>query len=161
MARLPPLFYHLRKVLVRRGRTTEESDDLIQEAFLRMQEYCERGGEVRQMEGFLMRTVLRLASNARRDAHRELYCDQQVEDLLLLIDTSPTPEEVLAGDQCLERMRDALDAVSRRTRDIFFMQRLDGLSYAQIASRMGLSISAVEKHIASALAILADASLWE
>lgn len=161
MARLPPLFYHLRKVLVRRGRTTEESDDLIQEAFLRMQEYCERGGEVRQMEGFLMRTVLRLASNARRDAHRELYCDQQVEDLLLLIDTSPTPEEVLAGDQCLERMRDALDAVSRRTRDIFFMQRLDGLSYAQIASRMGLSISAIEKHIASALAILADASQWE
>jgi RNA polymerase sigma factor (sigma-70 family) len=58
-------------------------------------------------------------------------------------------------------MRDALDSVSRRTRDIFFMQRLDGLSYAQIAQQTGLSISAVEKHMASALAILADASQWE
>jgi RNA polymerase sigma-70 factor (ECF subfamily) len=161
MASLPLFFYRLRKVLLRRGRTKEEADDLIQEAFLRMQEYCERGGQVRQAEGFLMRTALRLASNARRDAHRELYSDQQVEDLVLLIDASPTPDEVLAGDQCLERMRDALDTVSRRTRDIFFMQRLDGLSYAQIAQQTGLSISAVEKHMASALAILSDASQWE
>lgn len=161
MAKLPLFFYRLRKVLLRRGRTKEEADDLIQEAFLRMQEYCQRGGQVRQTEGFLMRTALRLASNARRDAHRELYSDQQVEDLVLLIDTSPTPDEVLAGDQCLERMRDALDTVSRRTRDIFFMQRLDGLSYAQIAQQTRLSISAVEKHMASALAILADASQWE
>ena len=58
-------------------------------------------------------------------------------------------------------MRDALDAVSRRTRDVFFMQRFDGLSYAQIAQRLGVSISAVEKHIASALTILADANQQE
>lgn len=161
MAPLPMYFRRLRTVLMRRGRTQAEAEDLIQEAFLKMQEYCEQGGRVHQPEGFLMRTVLRLASNARRDAHRELYSDQRVEDLTLLIDASPTPDEVLAGDQCLQRMREALDAVSSRTRDIFFMQRLDGLSYAQIAQRTGLSISAVEKHMASALAILADASQRE
>jgi RNA polymerase sigma factor (sigma-70 family) len=155
---LPKYFRHLQRVLLRRGRTREEADDLIQEAFLKMQEYCERGGEVRQPEGFLVRTVLRLASNARRDAHRELYCDQRVEDLTLLIDASPRPDEVLAGEQCLERMRSRLDVVSVRTRDIFFMQRLDGLSYAEIARRMGVSISAVEKHIANALASLANVS---
>ena len=148
-------------LLLRRGRTREEAEDLIQDAFLKMQEYCERGGQVRQPEGFLVRTVLRLAANARRDAHRNLYCEEPVENLTLIVDTTPTPDEVLAGDQCLERMRDALDAVSRRTRDVFFMQRLDGLSYAQIAQRLGVSISAVEKHIASALAILADANQQE
>ena len=154
-------FRRLRLLLLRRGRTREEAEDLIQDAFLKMQEYCERGGQVRQPEGFLVRTVLRLAANARRDAHRNLYCEEPVENLTLIVDTTPTPDEVLAGDQCLERMRDALDAVSRRTRDVFFMQRLDGLSYAQIAQRLGVSISAVEKHIASALAILADANQQE
>lgn len=157
MDRLHLSFGRLRRVLRRRGRTHEEAEDLIQEAFLKMQEYCERGGQVRQPEGFLMRTVLHLAANARRDAHRDLYCEQQIEDLTL-IDASPTPDEVLACDQCLERMQDALDAVSRRTRDIFFMHRLDGLSYAQIAERIGVSVSAIEKHIASALASLAQAS---
>jgi len=34
------------------------------------------------------------------------------------------------------------------------MHRLDGLSYAQIAEEMNLSISSIEKHIASAMAIL-------
>jgi RNA polymerase sigma factor (sigma-70 family) len=161
MGRLPMYFRRLRMLLLRRGRTREEAEDLIQDAFLKMQEYCERGGQVRQPEGFLVRTVLRLAANARRDAHRNLYCEEPVENLTLIVDTTPTPDEVLAGDQCLERMRDALDAVSRRTRDVFFMQRLDGLSYAQIAQRLGVSISAVEKHIATALAILADANQQE
>jgi len=161
MGRLPMYFRRLRMLLLRRGRTREEAEDLIQDAFLKMQEYCERGGQVRQPEGFLVRTVLRLAANARRDAHRNLYCEEPVENLTFIVDTTPTPDEVLAGDQCLERMRDALDAVSSRTRDVFFMQRLDGLSYAQIAQRLGVSISAVEKHIASALAILADANQQE
>lgn len=161
MDRLPVYFRRLRGVLLRRGRSREEAEDLIQDAFLKMQEYCRQGGEVRQPEGFLMRIVLRLAANARRDAHRELYSEHPVEDLTLLIDAGPTPDEVLAGDQCLERMRNALDALSHRTRDIFFMQRLDGLSYAQIARQMGLSISAVEKHVASALATLAEASQRE
>jgi RNA polymerase sigma-70 factor (ECF subfamily) len=161
MGRLPIYFRRLRMLLLRTGRTREEAEDLIQDAFLKMQEYCEHGGQVRQPEGFLVRTVLRLAANARRDAHRNLYCEEPVENLTLIIDTTPTPDEVFAGDQCLERMRDALDAVSRRTRDVFFMQRLDGLSYAEIAQRLGVSISAVEKHIASALAILADANQQE
>jgi RNA polymerase sigma factor (sigma-70 family) len=161
MGRLPMYFRRLRMLLLRRGRTREEAEDLIQDAFLKMQEYCERGGQVREPEGFLVRTVLRLAANARRDAHRNLYYEEPVENLTLIVDTTPMPDEVLAGDQCLERMRDALDAVSRRTRDVFFMQRLDGLSYAQIAQRLGVSISAVEKHIASALAILADANQQE
>jgi RNA polymerase sigma-70 factor (ECF subfamily) len=158
MPRLPQYFHRLQTLLRSRGRTREEAEDLIQDAFVKMQEYCEKGGKVHQPEGFLVRTVLRLASNARRDEHRDLYSATQVEKLTFLIDTTPTPDEVLAGDECLRRMREALDAVSRRTRDIFFMQRLDGLSYAQIAQRLGLSVSAVEKHIASALAILAKAN---
>jgi len=161
MDRLPMYFRHLRRILLRRGRTREEAEDLIQEAFIRMQEYCERGGQVRQPEGFLVRTVLRLALNARRDEHRDLYADENVEELTLVVDTNPTPDEVLACEQCLERMRVALDAVSRRTRDVFFMHRLDGLSYAEIAQQMGLSISAIEKHMASALAALATANVQE
>jgi RNA polymerase sigma-70 factor (ECF subfamily) len=161
MRALPMFFRRLQKMLLRRGRTRDEADDLIQEAFLKMQEYCHRGGEVRQPEGFLVRTVLRLASNARRDEHRELYCEEPVESLTVLIDTTPTPDEVLAGDQCLERMRNALDAVSRRTRDVLFMQRLDGLSYAEIAQRLGVSVSAVEKHMATALAVLSNVNRHE
>lgn len=156
MTRLPQYFRRLQRLLLRRGRTRHEAEDLIQEAFLRMQEYCERGGQVQKPEGFLVRTVLRLAINARRDEHRELYTTDQVEELTFLLDTQPTPDEVLAGDECLRRMNAALEAAGRRAREIFLMHRVDGYSYAQIAQRTGLSISSIEKQIASALAALAE-----
>jgi len=161
MYRFPGYFRRLQKLLLRRGRTHADAEDLIQEAFLKMQEYCQKGGEVRKPENFLVRTVLRLSANANRDEHRQLYSEEPVENLTLILDPKPTPDEVLAGDECLERMRDALDAVGRRTRDIFFMQRIDGFSYAEVATQLGISVSAVEKHVASALAALADVNEQE
>lgn len=151
----------MQKLLLRRGRTQHEAEDLIQDAFVKMQEYCERGGQVQRPEGFLVRTVLRLAINARRDEHRDLYSTEKVEELTFVLDTNPLPDEVVAADECLKRMSRALEAVSQRTRDIFFMHRLDGLSYAQIAQRTGLSISSIEKQIASALVMLAEANQTE
>lgn len=133
----------------------QDTEDLIQEAYLRMQAYCQQGRKVREPEAFLVRTVLRLHSNARRYDRRHPKVDQAVEDLVLL-DPTPSPDEVLQAEQCLKRLRDALDAVNPRTREIFFMHRLDQLSYADIAVRVGVSVSAVEKHIASAVAILMD-----
>jgi RNA polymerase sigma factor (sigma-70 family) len=158
MDRLSEYFRHLKALLRRRGCSREDAEDLIQDAFVRMQTYCERGGEVREPEAFLVRIVTRLASNARRDRHSNLYLDQDVDTLTSIVDTQPLPDEVLAADECLDRMRKALDAASRRTRDVFFMHRLDGLSYAQIARQMDLSVSAIEKHMASALVILTDVS---
>ncbi len=64
------------------------------------------------------------------------------------------PDEVLAAEQRLIRMKETLDRVSRRTREVFFMHRLQGLSHAEIAENLGVTISAVEKHVASALTIL-------
>lgn len=154
MAFRVPYVHRLKRLLRGRARH-EDAEDLIQEAFLRMQEYCRKGGQVRDDEGFLIRTVTRLAINARRDGHRELYAEEKPEDLLFLIDTQPLPDEVLAADECLLQMRTALDEVSRRTREVFFMHRLEGLSYAQIAQEMNLSVSSIEKMIATAMATLA------
>jgi RNA polymerase sigma-70 factor (ECF subfamily) len=110
---------------------------------------------VREPEAVLVRTVQRLAMNHDRDAHSELYTDQPVEELGL-IDPGPTPEEVLSGEQCLDRLRKTLDAVSRKTREVFFLQRLHGFSYAQIARQMDMPISTVEKHIARAMTVLLE-----
>ena len=52
-------------------------------------------------------------------------------------------------------MMQTLDRVSVRTRQVFFMHRLQGFSHAEIASKLDVSKSAVEKHIASAVTILA------
>jgi RNA polymerase sigma factor (sigma-70 family) len=145
----------MRSVLSRRGRRRDEIEDLVHDAAVRMLEYCERGGEVREPEAMLVRTVQRLAMNRDRDAHADLYVDVPLEQLML-IDPAAPPEEILSGDECLGEMKRTLDAVSRKTREAFFMHRLHGFSYAQIAQQMDLPVSTVEKHIARAMTILLE-----
>jgi RNA polymerase sigma factor (sigma-70 family) len=155
MSGWPRYFKKMRSVLSRRGRAREEIEDLMQDAAVRLLEYCEHGGEVREPEAMLVRTVQRLAMNRDRDGHADLYVENRVEELNLF-DLSPSPEEVLSGEQGLDRLRKALDAVSRRTREVFFLHRLHGFSYAQIAKQLDMPVSTVEKHMARAMTILIE-----
>lgn len=146
-------FRRLERLLRQRGRTREEAEDLIHDAFLRVKVYCDEGGEVREPEAFLVRTVLNLSRDAHAREHRHLYVTEPVEELGLA-DPDPGPDEVLAAQQRLEQLKRALDAVNPRTRQVFFLHRLEGLSYAQIADHFDISVSAVEKHIAKAMSVI-------
>jgi RNA polymerase sigma factor (sigma-70 family) len=148
------LLIKLRKLLLSRGRTVDDSDDLIQEAFLRMELYC-RDHQVCQPEAFLVRTALNLSVDERRSAHARRVVAERVESLPL-IDPHPTPDEVLSTQQRLQRMKRGLRTLTPRAREVFLMNRLEGYSYGQIADRLGISESAVEKHIAKA-----SQFLWE
>lgn len=144
----------IRNYLRRRGRTPEDAEDLVQEAFLRLELYCRAGNVVLEPEAFLMRTALNLSVSHHRHEQRSPI-DKRTLDTLALIDMSETPDEAFAAEERLEHIKQILDAVGRRTRDIFFLHRLGGFSYAEIAQRLGISVSAIEKHIASAAAALA------
>lgn len=148
------LLLKLRKLLRARGRTAADSDDLIQEAFLRLELYC-RDHVVRQPEAFLVRTVINLSVDEGRSAYRRHTVSGCVESLPL-IDPHPTPDEVLATQQRLQRMKRGLQMLSPRVREVFLMNRVEGYSYPQVAARLRISESAVEKHIAKA-----SQFLWE
>lgn len=145
---------HLRNFLRRQGRSRDDADDLIQEAFLRLHVYCQ-GEEVRRQDAFLIRTVRNLSVDLHRREHRNLYSDEPLESLLL-IDVRPTPDEDFAAAERLNRVWAVLDALAPRTREIFLMHRVDGYGCAQIAQCFGISLSAVEKHIARAVLALMD-----
>lgn len=155
MERVKQCIHQLRSLLRRQGRSREDAEDLIQEAFLRLHIYCQCE-EVQQQEAFLARTVRNLSVDWHRKEHRELYVDESVETLPL-VDLRPTPDEELAVQERLSRVGSILDALAPRTREIFLMHRLEGYGCAQIAEHFGISLSAVEKHIARAVLSIMDA----
>ena len=53
--------------------------------------------------------------------------------------------------QRLEQLKRVVAELSPRRREALMLHRFEGLSQAQIAERMGISVSMVEKHIAQAL----------
>ena len=63
----------------------------------------------------------------------------------------PAADAVVEGRQRLDRLLGALDALPAQRRRAFVLHKLEGLSHAQTAERMGVSRSAVEKHIIAAL----------
>jgi RNA polymerase sigma factor (sigma-70 family) len=147
----------LRRLLRSRGRSLDETDDLIQEAFLRLQVYC-RDHVVESQEAFLVRTVLNLAVDQFRRQRFTMGDDQTFtgddQAVVNLIDPSPRPEDVVAAQQNLRRFRLALERLPPRTREALLLQRLEGYTYQQIATHLGISVSAVEKHIAKAMLFL-------
>lgn len=148
----------LERLLRRRGTTREDAEDLIQEVFLRVLIYCEEGNEVREPEAFMVRAALNLSANLHEREHRELYVAKPVDELNV-VDASCIPDEVVAAEQCLRSLQRALDALEPRTREAYYMHRVQGLTYAQIAKHFKISVSAVEKHIARATAALTQEML--
>ena len=144
----------LKKLLRRRGATPDQAEDLVQEAVLRLHAYTQQGNQVQNQEAFLTRTALNLAVDQHRHARVDSYESEPVENLELP-DLEPAPDEVFAAEQRLMKMQEALQRANPRTREVFFMHRLYGFSHAEIARRLRISVSAVEKHVASAVTILA------
>lgn len=159
MRRPTGAYARLVKACLRRGRTLEEAEDLVQEAYARLVEY-RRSAKVRDEEAFLRRVVSNLAIN---QFHREQILSfapeplDQLDRQALLVDTSPGIERILNARQRVEQIEAMLSAVSRRTSEVFLAHRA-GFSYEEIASELGISTRTVKKHIARAISMLASAA---
>jgi len=144
----------LRQFLRHRGRTDEDADDLIQEAFLRLEVYG-REHEVLEPEAFLVRAVANLSVDKYRHDGVIQYAEKPVEDLDVF-DTTPQPDEVCASRERLDKLIAGLNRLSPRSREILMARRYEGLSCPEIAKRYGVTVSAVEKSLARAMLHLVD-----
>jgi RNA polymerase sigma factor (sigma-70 family) len=57
----------------------------------------------------------------------------------------------------LHNVEEAVSLLPERCREVFLLHRVENLSYSQIATRCGISVSAVEKNIARACLLLGAA----
>ncbi|MBK1688798.1 RNA polymerase sigma factor [Rubrivivax gelatinosus] len=143
----PVVMGRVRAALLRRGRTEHDADDLVQEAWLRLARY-QREQTVAEPEAFLMRAALNLSIDAFRA--RAVRGEELLLDDVVLIDTAPAAEAVLLAKERMARLSVCLARLTDKTRAVFLAHRIEGLSYQEIARLHGLSVSAVEKHIAKA-----------
>jgi RNA polymerase sigma factor (sigma-70 family) len=68
----------------------------------------------------------------------------------------PPADEALAGRQRLAQLIAGLETLPPRMREAFRRHKLEGMSHAETARAMGISISAVEKHVSGALKALLE-----
>jgi RNA polymerase sigma factor (sigma-70 family) len=157
MSRSVACFARLMRLCRRQGRSPEDSEDLIQEALLRLEEYCRNAHtEIRNRDEFLVRTVRNLTIDQIRHERVVAYAPDPVEEVatyIPLVDSAPTPDRVLDAEQRLSEIGNELARVSVRMQEIYFLH-LAGYQYKEIAVRYGLSVKTVEKHMTRALLTL-------
>lgn len=136
---------------VLRRRFGAAADDLVQETYLRVIP-CEAAGEIRHPRAFLMRIAVNLAHDDRRRAHRREGENSTALDELH-DDALPAPP---GGQFEAVVLKEIILGLPELYRDVFVLSRFAGLSYEQIAERLGISVKTVEWRMSKALAHCAE-----
>jgi RNA polymerase sigma factor (sigma-70 family) len=143
----------MRSLIVRRGVGPDDADDIIQEAFARLEAYTQ-AKEVCSREAFLTRTAQNLVRDRARRARAAPFDNNVALDLELVADVSPQPDEIVQGRERLRRAQTGLDRLDEVSRRCLLARRIDELSFGEIAAREGMTVAAVEKRVARAVLFL-------
>ena len=128
-------------------------DDLVQEVFARLAKRAEIAS-IDNVQGYVVETAANvLRDRIRRRTVRAARAHVEYDDAAHAPEDF-SPERVLLGKEMLKSLVSAIQELPERTRTVFVLQRFEELSYAEIAARLGVSVSAVEKHMMKAHAHL-------
>lgn len=133
----------------RRGAAADVCDDLVQDVFTRLAARADNG-EIEKSEAYLMVT----ASNVWKDFLRKKQTHSETahceyEDSV----HSPegfSPERVFLAKEAVQRLANVLEALPARTRNIYLLCRAHGFKRADVAERLGVSVTTVDRHLMTA-----------
>ena len=143
----------MRSWLARHRVVDLDVDDIVQEAYAVLAE-LQSVDHIRNPRNYLYSVAHSiLLQYVRRQRVVSIESMADLEHLGLYAD-EPTPEEALSDFQELREIAQLLAGLPRRCREAFTLRKIEGLSQREIAGRMHIAESTVEKHISKALKLL-------
>lgn len=134
----------------RRVREDADVEDLVQDVFTRIVTR-ESPEPIKNLGSYVMKmasSVIADRGRRRLVRHADLHLSFDPD---LHAGEEIDPERVLRGKEELNAAVAALLVLPERTRTVFLLRRLEGYSYRDIAAHLGISVSAVEKHLVKAV----------
>lgn len=156
MQALMECYEELKGFLTRKFGCPQLAEDVAQETWVRVQ-CLSPMPEVRRPRVYLYKIASNLAiDNLRAEKVRSRHVDKGAVIPEEIHCASPLPEQVTDSQMRLAILREAVDELPLRCREVFLMHKFEGLSHADIAERLGISKNMVEKHIIKGLAHCRD-----
>lgn len=136
----------LRAYLHKRFPSLPDHDDLVQEAYTRLL-HAQEAGRLTYAKAFLFTAARNLAIDMFR--RRQTTVHEPISDFAELpaLDAAPGVVETLDRQQRLDVLIEAVAALPDRCRQVMMLRHLDGLSYKEIAARLGISPETVKVHM--------------
>ncbi len=134
----------LRKFLIRRNaRSRAEVDDISQEVFLRLLRY-NQAELVQHPQAYLFKMASNVAAEWSIAARSRRPHDSK---WLAELHTGDLPEDAAARAKAEEEMERAINTLPPRQREVLKLQFYEGLGYAEIAERLGITPRAVKRSV--------------
>lgn len=149
----------LRRFFAKRlGRRHDEIEDLVQEVFTRIAAGA-RPDSSAAAEAYLFQTAANLLRDRwRRLTVREAAAHEPYDEAVHGGSAASfSPERSVLGHEAIERLIAALYGLPERTRSVWVLYYFEDLPHAEIARRVGIAKSTVEKHMSRANAHLLNA----
>lgn len=143
----------LRSWLAARLPAGMEVDDIVQETYsaLAMLECVEH---IEAPRAYLFAAARRVALQQLRRARIVRFESIAELERLQVVDEGGDPERQAVAGEELRRLARAIKRLPDKCREAFMLRKVDGLSQREIAEKMQISQSTVEKHIVKALRLL-------
>jgi RNA polymerase sigma-19 factor, ECF subfamily len=130
--------------LRRRIGSSFDAADLAHDTFLSVMT-SGQAAEIREPRPFLATIAGRLLAHRRRRLRLEAA---YLEELAALPhDQAPSPEARWMALELLQLVDRALDGLPLRAKHAFLLTHLEGLSYAEVAERLQVSVSSVKQYL--------------
>lgn len=135
-----------------RGLPNCDLDEVIQETYARLWA-CE-AERIANVRAYFFVTARHVVGEAFRRA--KLVSIETMADIesLNIVDSECSPERQLSGREELATLLQVLTRLPPKCRQAFELRKFEGLSQREIAARMGIAESTVEKHLAKALQLV-------
>jgi RNA polymerase sigma-70 factor (ECF subfamily) len=129
---------------------TADVEDILQEAYLRAHTTINRE-EIREPVAFMTQIAKNLALDHVRSADFKKSQAVDAETMEALINQHNTRDQTLTHaiwKQDLVEFLNAIQSLPNKCREVYVLKKIYGYSQKEIAEKLGISTSAVEKHIA-------------
>lgn len=136
-------------------RNSDDAEDLVQEAYSRLFR-LDNWAHIANPHAFTMRILHNEAMERFRRADVVPIDRGAALTAMEPIDDDPGPHATVAARAELKRVAQAIEALPARCRQAIHLRRIDGLSPKEVAAKMEISVSTVEKHLTKGLRLLFD-----
>jgi len=126
------------------------AQDVVQEAFMKLHDQFD---SVKTPRSWLFRTVHNLALNQLRAGRRVVPIEFGGEeaDRVSTVDTEPMPDEYIERMEAIGQARLCIQELDERSRELIRLKFEEGLSYKEMAGRLGISVGNVGFILSTAL----------
>jgi RNA polymerase sigma-70 factor, ECF subfamily len=130
-------------------KTTEESEDLIQDVFLNFWNNRLNIEKESSVRSYIFTTTYNSAISVIRKKART---SEFIEYLKSLQNINEEPVNVeLEYNELSNKLNEIIKILPQRQKEVYQLHKIEGLNYKQIAERLNISVNTIENHMAHAL----------